>query len=269
MKESEPNDIEGIARPVLTDGGRGNSDLETLDAIIEENLSQAARDGLEDQEVADLLLRHRDGVICDGLAGHVGFEREIATDGGVSRRQFLGAAAVATAGIPVASAEGSADSTDEVHESPDLSNDYPNTRRLKGGTGHALTGIRFPDQWTNHTRAENEDFGGVTELEFYQHALQWGMCISLKIRKGDVEAAISLDIDRAELLGHWLIEAARDTKRWRAENAEAWNYEMETSENVAERIEEPVVPEDELGADRLKTPAELAVALTEVANADQ
>lgn len=128
-----------------------------------------------------------------------------------------------------------------------------------------LTGIWFPKQWTNHTRAETEDFGGVTELEFYQHALQWGIGISLKIRKGDVETAISLDVDRAELLGQWLIEAARDTKRWRAEHPEAWEYEMDTSENVATRIDDPAVAQDDLDSDRLKTPAELA----KVNDADQ
>jgi hypothetical protein len=127
----------------------------------------------------------------------------------VSRHCFLGAAAAA-ATLPAVSAPAAAndgddtEQNDEIVETPDLSNDYPNTRRLKGGTGHALTGIWFPEQWTNHTRAETEDFGGVTELEFYQHALQWGMGISLKIRKGDVETAISLDVDRAELLGQWL-----------------------------------------------------------------
>ena len=153
----------------------------------------------------------------------------------MSHRVFLGAAATA-ATLPVVSAPTAADDDadteqdGEIVETPDLSNDYPNTRRLKGGTGHALTGIWYPEQWTNHTRAENEDFGGVTELEFYQHALQWEMGISLKIRKGDVETAISLDVDRAELLGQWLIEAARDTKRWRAEHPEAWEYEMDTSE---------------------------------------
>jgi hypothetical protein len=69
MKESEPDDIEGVARPVVTDGGRSDYDLDTLDAIIEQNVWQAAHDGLDD-EVADLPLRHRDGIICDGLAGH-------------------------------------------------------------------------------------------------------------------------------------------------------------------------------------------------------
>jgi len=184
-----------------------------------------------------------------------------------TRRQFLGAAAVAASGLPIST--GSESSEGEIIDTPDLSNDYPNTRRLKGGTGHALTGIRFPEQWTNHTRAETEDFGGVTELEFYQHALQWGMGISLKIRKGDIETAISLDVDRAELLGRWLIEAARDTKQWRAENPEAWNYEMDMSENVAERIEEPAVDGAELSNDRLKTPSELAAVLSGVDDADQ
>jgi len=181
----------------------------------------------------------------------------------VSRRRFLGAAAAAAA-LPAASslaaADGDSDTEqdDEIVEMPDLSNNYPNTRRLKGGTGHALTGIWFPEQWTNHTRAETEDFGGVTELEFYQHALQWGMGISLKIRKGDVETGISLDVDRAELLGQWLIEAARDTKRWRAEHAEAWEYEMEKSENVADRIDDPAVDQHELRNDQLKKPTELS-----------
>lgn len=186
-----------------------------------------------------------------------------------TRRQFLGAAAVATTGLPISTDDGSEGAADDVHESPDLSNDYPNTRRMKGGTGHALTGIYAPETWSRSTRAESEDFGGVTELEFYQHALQWGMGISLKIRKGGVETSISLDVDRAELLGHWLIEAARDTKQWRAENPEAWNYEMDTSDNVADRIDEPAVGKDELGSDRLKTPAQLAAALSEVADADQ
>ena len=57
MIEFESDSIEGIARSALTDGGRGNYDPETLDAIIEENLWQAARDGLDDDAVADPLLR--------------------------------------------------------------------------------------------------------------------------------------------------------------------------------------------------------------------
>lgn len=269
MTEFESDQIEDIARPAVTDGGQSNYDLDTLDAIIEENLWQAARNGLDDGAVADLLLRHRDGVVCNGLDDHVGLKREVATDSGVSRRKFLGTAEAATAGVPIVSGEGSAESTDEVHESPDLSNDYPNTRRMKGGTGHALTGIYAPETWSRSTRAESEDFGGVTELEFYQHALQWGMGIGLKIRKGDVETSISLDVDRAEMLRRWLIEAARDTKQWRAENPEAWDYEMDTSDNVADRIDEPAVGEGELGSDRLKTPAQLAATLSEVADADQ
>jgi len=186
-----------------------------------------------------------------------------------TRRQFLGAAAIATTGLPISIDDRSEDTVDEVHESPDLSNDYPNTRRLKGGTGHALTEIYAPDTWNRSTRAESKDFGGVTELEFYQHALQWGMGIRLRIRKGGVETGISLDVDRAELLGQWLIQAARDTKQWRAEHPEAWEYKMDTRENVADRIDEPAVGENKLGSDRLKTPAQLAMALSEVADADQ
>ncbi len=271
MKKSN---VAAQERADTTDASTGQPDSRNRitnkdDAIIEENLWQAAGDGLDDDAVADLLLRHRDGVVCNGLDDHVGLKREVATDGGVSRRKFLGTAAAATAGVPIVSGEGSAESTDEVHESPDLSNDYPNTRRMKGGTGHALTGIYAPETWSRSTRAESEDFGGVTELEFYQHALQWGMGISLKIRKGDVEMSISFDVDRAEMFGRWLIEAARDTKQWRAENPEAWNYEMDTSDNVADRIDEPAVGEGELGSDRLKTPAQLAATLSEVADADQ
>lgn len=47
--------------------------------------------------------------MCNGLADHVGFEREIATDGGFSRRRFL-AAAAALSGLPVSTAEVVADS---------------------------------------------------------------------------------------------------------------------------------------------------------------
>lgn len=182
-------------------------------------------------------------------------------DASLSRRRFLGATA-ATVAVGGSSDAVAADTTDEGQPTPDLSNDYPNTRRLKGGTGHAITGLYAPERWGRSTRGETEDFGGVTDLEFYQHALQWGMGISLKIRKGDVETSISLDVDRAELLGRWLLEAARDTKRWRAENPEAWRYEMETMENVAERIEEPAVREEKLGNDRHKSPSELAAAIS-------
>ncbi|ESS10810.1 MAG: hypothetical protein A07HR60_02831 [uncultured archaeon A07HR60] len=94
-----------------------------------------------------------------------------------TRRQFLGAAAVAASGVPISNDGVTAE--EEIIDTPDLSNDYPNTHRMKGGTGHALTGIYAPETWSRSTRAENEDFGGVTELEFYQHALQWGMGISL------------------------------------------------------------------------------------------
>lgn len=199
-----------------------------------------------------------------------GTANELHTDRGVSRRRFLGAAAAAT--LPAASSPAAADGDsdteqdDEIVETPDLSNDYPNIRHLKGGTGHALTGIWFPEQWRSSTQAETEDFGGITELQLYQHALQWGMGISIKIRKGDVETAISLDVDRAELLGRWLIEAARDTKRWRAENPEGWEHTMKRGTNIAARIDDPAVSEGELGTDRLKTSAELAA---EVDDADQ
>lgn len=182
-------------------------------------------------------------------------------------RQFLEAAATVTT-LPI-SVTDSSEPTNDVEDTPDLSNDYPNTRRLKGGTGHAISGIWHPQQFSCLTKGETEDFGGVTDLEFYHHALQWGMGISLKIRKGDIETAISLDVDRAELLGQWLIEAARDTKQWRAENPEVWRYEMDTSENVATRIDEPAVDKSELGTDRLKSPSELATVLSrEVTDAD-
>ncbi|RYJ08353.1 hypothetical protein ELS19_17530 [Halogeometricum borinquense] len=186
----------------------------------------------------------------------------------MERRQFLEAAAMATASFPISTNSGS-EPTDEGEETPDLSNPYPHTQRLKGGTGHAISGIRHPQRFSCLTKGETEDFGGVTDLELYQHALQWGSGISLKIRKGDIETAISLDVDRAELLGHWLIEAARDTKRWRAENPEAWRYQMKKRRNVATRIDDPVVDDAALGTDRLKSPSELAAVLTEeVTDAD-
>ncbi len=186
----------------------------------------------------------------------------------MERRQFLEAAAMATASFPIA-VNGDRDPTDEGEETPDLSSPYPHTRQLKGGTGHAISGIRHPQRFSCLTKGETEDFGGVTDLELYHHALRWGSGISLKIRKGDIETAISLDVDRAELLGQWLIEAARDTKRWRAENPEAWRYQMDTARNVATRIDDPVVDDAELGTDRLKSPSELAAVLSrEVADAD-
>jgi hypothetical protein len=191
-----------------------------------------------------------------------GTANELHTDTGVARRQFLGAAAAAAtlpavSGPTIAIDDSDAEQDDEIVETPDLRNDYPNTRRLKGGTGQALTGLWCPDQFSSMTRAEMEDVGGVTELEFYQHVLQWGMGISLKIRKGEGERAISLDVDRVRLFGQWLIEASRVRKQWRAENSEACGYEIEKSEKVAGRIDDPAVVRDELRPDRLKSPADL------------
>lgn len=112
MKKSN---VAAQERADTTDASTGQPDSRNRitnkdDAIIEENLWQAAGDGLDDDAVADLLLRHRDGVVCNGLDDHVGLKREVATDGGVSRRKFLGTAAAATAGVPIVSGEGSAES---------------------------------------------------------------------------------------------------------------------------------------------------------------
>ena len=178
----------------------------------------------------------------------------------MERRQFLEAAATVTT-LPILVTD-SADLSDDTEVTPDLSNDYPNTRRMKGGTGHAISGILHPQQFSCLTKGETEDFGGITGLEVYQHALQLGMGISLKVRKGDIGTAISLDVDRAELLGQWLMEATRDAKRWRAEHPEAWRHQMRNRENVATRIGEPAVEDSELGTDRLKTPSELAAVLS-------
>lgn len=51
--------------------------LDTLDAVLTENLDQAAREGLDADTVADLLLRHRDRIACDGLATYADHEADV------------------------------------------------------------------------------------------------------------------------------------------------------------------------------------------------
>lgn len=96
-------------------------------------------------------------------------------------RTFLSTTAVATFQLLAFTGDGSENAEEDVYELPDLSDDYPNTRFKKAGTGHAFAGLWFPEQWNSYTRAETEDFGGTSGLDFYQHALQWEMGISLKI----------------------------------------------------------------------------------------
>lgn len=56
----------------------------------------------------------------------------------MQRRTLLGVAAIATIRLPISTDGESEDTADDVHESPDLSNDHPNTRRMKGATGPAV-----------------------------------------------------------------------------------------------------------------------------------
>lgn len=178
-----------------------------------------------------------------------------------TRRTFLESLAITATGIPFSDGEiEDIQSRRFAPSIPDGENPYPRHRRMKGGTGHAVHGnLRRLDSAAT-TKADYEDFAGVTELRFYQHALQWGMGISLKIRKGDTATSISLDVDRAQLLGEWLLEAAHDSMHWRASHPEYWVHKM-GEENVADRIEEPWVDESELGSNRQKTPGEIAAYL--------
>jgi len=48
-------------------------DEQTFEAIIREHLHHAARAGLDGDAIAGILLNHRDGVMCKGLAEHAGY----------------------------------------------------------------------------------------------------------------------------------------------------------------------------------------------------
>jgi len=52
----------------------GDFDPSTFDAVIREQLHAAAREGADGEEIAEILLRHRDGIEQRGLAEHAGFE---------------------------------------------------------------------------------------------------------------------------------------------------------------------------------------------------
>jgi hypothetical protein len=52
----------------------GEYDAETFDAILRENLHTAARVGLDGDEIAAILLDHRDGVLWKGLEEHTGYQ---------------------------------------------------------------------------------------------------------------------------------------------------------------------------------------------------
>lgn len=158
-------------------------DLDTLDAIIDENLWQAARDGLDDDAVADLLLRHRDGVMCDGLAEHVGFEREVATDGGFSRRRFLGAAAALSAFSVGAPSTATADSGDG--DEPDGEEDF-------------FTSLELP---------ELHDFDTSYNVHTYENDPNVDVALSLGGEFGGVR--MEMTADRAEQLADDLREAAQ------------------------------------------------------------
>jgi len=161
-------------------------DLDTLDAIIDENLWQAARDGLDDDAVADLLLRHRDGVMCDGLARHAGFEREVATDGGLSRRRFLGAAAAlstlatGTSGTVAAEGDNESDNTDEEEED-------------------IFTSLELPELY---------DFETSYSIRTYENDPNADVALSLGGDFGGVR--MEMTADRAEQLADDLREAAQD-----------------------------------------------------------
>ena len=49
-------------------------DAEQFNAMLRENLHAAARAGLDGDEIAEILLSHRDGVACKGLEEHAGYE---------------------------------------------------------------------------------------------------------------------------------------------------------------------------------------------------
>lgn len=156
-------------------------DLDTLDAIIEENLWQAARDGLDDDAVADLLLRHRDGVMCDSLAGHVGFKRELVTDGGFSRRRFLAAAAalstLAVGTFGTVAAEG-----DETGDAEDI-----------------FTSLELPEMY---------DFETLYSIRTYENDPNADVALSLGGDFGGIR--MEMTADRAEELADDLREAARE-----------------------------------------------------------
>jgi hypothetical protein len=170
-------------------------DLDTLDAIIDENLWQAARDGLDDDAVADLLLRHRDGVMCDGLAEHVGFEREVATDGGFSRRSFLGAAAALAALPQTASAE-----------TPD-----PNTviegRSVTGDGTYSVTDCGSVPGGLNNVHVTADMNDGPLEVEGVHEENGWSG-VRLRWSSGPIEVGTGLGPDDARDLAARLVVAA-------------------------------------------------------------
>lgn len=160
-------------------------DLNTLGAIIEENLWQAACDGLDDDAVADLLLRHRDGVMCDSLAGNVGFKRELVTDGDFSRRRFLGAAAalstlaVGTSGTVVAEGD---EKSDETGDAEDI-----------------FTSLELPEMY---------DFETSYSIRIYENDPNADVALSLGGDFGGIR--MEMTADRAEELADDLREAARE-----------------------------------------------------------
>jgi len=52
----------------------GEYDAETFDAMLREQLHAAAHAGVDGNEIASILLRHRDGVVCKGLPEHAGYQ---------------------------------------------------------------------------------------------------------------------------------------------------------------------------------------------------
>jgi len=48
---------------------------ELFDSMIREQLHAAARAGLDGDEIANILLDHRDGVVCKGLEEHAGYQK--------------------------------------------------------------------------------------------------------------------------------------------------------------------------------------------------
>lgn len=170
-------------------------DLDTLDAIIEENLWQAARDGLDDDEVADLLLRHRDGVICNGLADHVGYERDVATDGGFSRRTFLGAAAALAALPQTASAE-----------TPDQDNVIEDRSVTDDGT-YSVTDCGSVPGGLNNVNVSADMNDGPLHVEGVREENGWSG-VGLRWTSGPIEIGTGLDPDAARELASRLQVAA-------------------------------------------------------------
>jgi hypothetical protein len=52
----------------------GEYDAETFDAMLREQLHAAARAGVDGGDIASILLKHRDGVVCKGLPEHAGYQ---------------------------------------------------------------------------------------------------------------------------------------------------------------------------------------------------